>query len=898
MNRFLAASVLGLVLLAIVAGGVYFYQRYSILLLDPLRAVPSDAALIVEVRNPSESLHDFFSGPLRKSLASDHWMAAAEKNFLFFDSLLKEDGDVSEIWEDQSLVISTHLVKAGNFDFLYLANLPRGWTEQKLKLFVEEACAMPGKFQKREYENVNIYEAALNDSTVFTFASSKSVAMFSISPLLVEQAVRQLKDGGGITQTKAFLKVVPPSGQSASVNIYFNNQSLKDIATSISPDYNNSFFKLSSSFARWNGFKAESEEGMLSLSGSTVTFDTASTLSFFRNQRPQTMNAAGLAPSRTALLAEFGLSNFNDFYNHLRANNGFSMTEPERKNVLDKLQKKFGASFETAFTSWIGNEMALIITEPAGPSFENNIYACVKARNTSDAMNQLNAARDLIDKEAGMQPAEDKYRNYPVSTINVKGIFPMLFGKIFSGLTGCSYTSVNDYIVFSNNAASLKSWIDEFEEQKVLSKDPLFRNASGHFSAEASVRLFINPQRSGNLYQPSELHSFLSTLYGSTGIHAQWTCQSSAILSNVLLDFHKKPMKEPVLFWSTQLDTVLVTVPVTVKNKEGEALLFVQDAKNNLYCIDESGNVVWKKNIEEKILSEIFPVDIYHDGRKQLLFNTAGKLFLLDIDGSNAGHYPIRLPASATNGCAVTATPSGIHIYLACTNHYIYAYEAGGKPVTDWNYLRTEQTVSKPVQLFEERQKSFLVIHEDSGIVVVAEPDGNNQVSFRNRFTESSSGKCYAVQTDSSAGMEWITTDISGRLILFSSDGKVSAKETGDFTSSHQFTFSSSNTAGEATAVFLDNDMLYDVNEEGEITFNKSTPGFNELQSLVLLPDGTNGILLSSASRDVFSLYSAKGETEKGFPLRGSIHPVITELRRQVIISGNKTGMLYCYKME
>src|SRR5689334_4594500 len=117
MNRFLAASVIGLLLLALLATGVYLYQRYSIILLDPMRGVPSDAALVVEIKNTSVSLHDFFSGPFRKSLGDDPWIKDAEKKFSLFDSLLEDNSDIAEIWQDQSLVISTHLVKAGQFDY-------------------------------------------------------------------------------------------------------------------------------------------------------------------------------------------------------------------------------------------------------------------------------------------------------------------------------------------------------------------------------------------------------------------------------------------------------------------------------------------------------------------------------------------------------------------------------------------------------------------------------------------------------------------------------------------------------------------------------------------------------------------------------------------------------------
>ncbi len=898
MNRFLAASVIGLILLAILATGVYFYQRYSIILLDPMRAVPADAAVILEVKNPAEAFQDFFSGPLYKNINDDHWLEQSEKNYLLFDSLLKEIGDVSEIWEDQSLVISTHLVKAGTFDFLYLINLPRGWTEQKLKRFIEEGWKMPDRISKREYENVNIYESRLNDSTIFTFASSKSVAIFSISPLLVEQAIRQLKDGNGITLSKAFLKVVPPAYKKASIQIYFNNQSLKDIATSLSPDYNNAFFKMVASMARWNGFTAGNDGGYLTLTGSTSTFDTTGFLSFFRNQKSQSLNVSVIAPNRSALVFEFGLSNFPEYYNHLKNNSGFSMPESERKKVLSDLNEKFSVSFEPAFSSWTGTEMALIITEPAANYIDNNIYVCVKAGNPSEGIAQLDAVRDAVAHHAGLIPSEEKYREHIISTINVSGVLPLIYGKLFSGINGCSYTMINGYIIFSNNTASLKSFIDENEEAKVLSKDELFRNSFKRMGTTGNARLYLSPQLSVNLYRPTVLQSFLSTLYSSSGIHMQWEYKGTNLNSQILFDFHKKTMKDPVLFWSVQLDTVLSSVPVTIEESGGKTFVYIQDEKNTLYKLDESGRITWKKNMEEKILSELFPVDIYHDGRKQILFNTSSKLFLLDTDGNNAGHYPIRLPATATNGCSVIATPTSYNFYVACSNHYVYAYEAGGKPVVDWNYLRTVNFVSKPVQTFTINRNSYLVINQDSGTVIITDRKGNLINSFEGKFIQSENAMSFLFDSDSTGKIKWVTTDTSGNTILFSSDGTINKLITGKFTSLHQFRFINPKGADDFSVVYVDESQLTIFSNDRMDTIRKDLSGFNALQSVIDLPDGSNGMLLSAQEKDGFIIKNSKGETPKGFPLKGSINPVMAEFSRSVIICGGLNGMLYCYRTE
>jgi len=897
MNRFLAASVIGLFLLAILATGVYFYQRYSIILLDPMRGVPSDAAMILEIKNPAESLQNFFNGEFRKSIEDDEWIAGAEKNFHLFDSLLQESSSISEIWDDQSVVISTHLIKAGRFDYLYLTNLPRGWTEQNLKRFIEEGWSMSGKIERREYEGVNIYESRLNDTTIFTFASTKSIALFSVSSLLVEQAVRQLMDGRSVTQTKAFLSVIPQAGESASIHVYFNNQSLKDIATSISPDYNNGFFRMAASFARWNGYKVNVEEGFFLMDGNTVTFDTTSYLSYFRNQQPQALNAASIAPLRSALLFSYGLSSFPGYSSHLHANSGYSLDMSSRKKVLNDLQQKFQVSFEPAFTAWIGNEMTLIITEPAGTTFDNNVFACIKAKHIADAMNTLNNTRDAVAKQSGIAATVENYRDHEISTIAIRGIIPLVYGKIFSGLSGCSYTSINDYIVFSNQHASLKSLIDENEDGKTLLKDDLYRNATSRLNGTSNALLYVNTQRTFNLYRPDRMHSFLSTVYSSTGMYSQWNYKGAALQSKLLFDFNKKSLKEPVLYWATQLDTLLDSDPAIVREQDGNAYVYLQDAKYNLYKIDESGNIIWKKNLEEKILSQMHVVDLYRDGRQQLLFNTSSKLIALDGEGNSAGHYPIRLPAPATNGCTIASTTSSFVIYVACGNHYLYAYEAGGKPVSDWAYLRTGNFVRKPIQTFSNAKGTYLLINADSGEVIITDRKGIQKISYAGKFSQSENGENFVYDSDSSGNVTWMTTDTVGNIILFTLEGSISKTETGDFTSSHQFQFT--NVAGKQSEdlFYFDKDSLFRLDEEGSIMFTKSFPGFNSLQS-VLLPTGSKRLLITSTTKDRFILLNEKGETEKGFPLKGSIHPVMAGLHRNVILCGNSHGILYCYKIE
>ncbi len=79
---------------------------------------------------------------------------------------------------------------------------------------------------------------------------------------------------------------------------------------------------------------------------------------------------------------------------------------------------------------------------------------------------------------------------------------------------------------------------------------------------------------------------------------------------------------------SVHLKPRIVTNYVT-KEKE----LITQDDLNNLYLISNKGELIWKKQLESKIVGEISQIDLYKNGRLQYAFETEKSLIILDKNG-------------------------------------------------------------------------------------------------------------------------------------------------------------------------------------------------------------------------------------------------------------------------
>jgi len=75
-----------------------------------------------------------------------------------------------------------------------------------------------------------------------------------------------------------------------------------------------------------------------------------------------------------------------------------------------------------------------------------------------------------------------------------------------------------------------------------------------------------------------------------------------------------------------------------------EKEIFVQDLKNNIYLINKNGRILWKKQIQEKISSNIFTIDFYIIKRPNWFFSSLNYIFVVDLIGNNIDHYPLKLP--------------------------------------------------------------------------------------------------------------------------------------------------------------------------------------------------------------------------------------------------------------
>ena len=171
-----------------------------------------------------------------------------------------------------------------------------------------------------------------------------------------------------------------------------------------------------------------------------------------------------------------------------------------------------------------------------------------------------------------------------------------------------------------------------------------------------------------------------------------------------------KNLKISKLF-DVEIDEEILMNPHFVKNHITKKLdIVVQDTKNNLYLISNNGKVLWKKRIDQPILGEVSQIDIYKNGRLQLIFNTKNKIYVIDRNGNDVKPFPKTFKDPITQPLAVFDYDKNKKYRILITQgRELIMYDKNGKKVSGFKYKKSSNDISSKPKHFRILNKDFIV---------------------------------------------------------------------------------------------------------------------------------------------------------------------------------------------
>ncbi len=918
MKKILIFIAIVLVLSGIV-GGYLYYLRLNTPPSPAIHAVPSTAAVIIELKKPQASWKKFFENTdFKNDLADIPFFNGLRQDIKFIDSLLAANADAEKIFTNQPLFISMHREGAGKQSFLYCIGLPGVNYGAAVDDFVKKIIGTKGTISERSFEDNRIVEVKAGDNAMYHYFEHNGILAISRSAALIEDAIRQLRLNKSVLDDPGFKKVNKVAGTKVDANIYIQYKLFSQVLTGwVKPESNENAERFGN-LASWSEVDMNIRNNGLMLNGFTFTDDTSSNyLKLFLKQKPQENRFTAVLPANTASFIFFGVESltgfFVDYKQQLEKRGKLQEYEEEVKTI----NKEYNLDIEVSLLSWIGNEFGLAITEPATTELTQNAYAIFSSNDTTKTKGLLDDLVMKLNKPAvaPRPPAPVSYNGFSIGYINLPKILPKIFGPDFEDMSFTYYSIIGNFVVFANDVNGMKTFINYYLSGKTLDKDVYYSSFAEGLSGASNIFIYTHLQKSVNIFEHYAnekaveiIHSNLAFFSKFEASAIQLSSNKESFYNNIYLKYKGSAKQEKSNVWEGQLDTTFSSRPAIVVNsfsKENE--IFVQDDANTVYLLNNLGRILWKKELPEKMMGDVYQVEAA-PSVAGFLFNTRNFIYLLDHDGNDVKNFPISLDAAATCPIAVFDYDhtKDYRIIVGCKNNKVYNFKKDGSAVKGWQFEKSAGFIISPFQYVNVAGKDYLLATEDNGTVDILARTGSSKAAVKDKIAVSHNNRLCLVRGESAAKTQLLATDSTGKIISVGLDGKVafqSVEPARSFTAEHFFAAGDINNDNITDLIFLDlNELTVYDGSKNTLLFSRKMEGDVKRPPMIFaMPDKSVKIGIVDDQAGELYLLNADGSNYKGFPMKGNTAFSISSNENNmplILVAGGENSRILIYPIE
>lgn len=448
---------------------------------------------------------------------------------------------------------------------------------------------------------------------------------------------------------------------------------------------------------------------------------TTNHLDLFKHTIPQKTHTPELAPNNTSSLISIAYDDFSVFSKNL-------------KDINNK-QADSSASFLN-FT----NEIAQI----------------------DDALLLHTLDPKLVLESIEIQAEPEIFRSIPIYEFNNPDFFKSRLAP-FITFENAEYFSVfENFIIVSHSVETLKSILTDALNNNTLANSDAFISINKNLSDEASLFIYKNSD---------ELSKILGqSISGYDANAVQYIYEDNfAHVNGIIQKFKKRAASNTVSeAFATTLDASIISAPQTLKNHITNAHdIAVQDVNNTLYLISNSGKILWKKQLQGKILGRIEQIDMYKNGRLQLAFATVNHVYVLDRNGNDVSSFPVKFNDAITQPLSVFDYNNTKNYRLLVTQgKTVLMLSTKGKSIKGFDYSSNGSTISTQPKHFRIGTKDYIAFTAGETLKILNRK-GDDRIRVKDKINFSGNS-LFLYQN------KFTTTNTLGELVQADTNGKLS----------------------------------------------------------------------------------------------------------------------------
>lgn len=714
--RRLPAIALLLVVIGATAWTLWQWRTTTALMADPWKSVPARSAIIVEVPDAWTTWDKFtHTSQLWSTVERSRSAAAVGRIMVRTMERAENDAALRNALADVDLLIA--LARTGNntVDAL-LACVPNTADAIPLNalaelLHVDEASMKA--VQRGEVVQIDP-DTALSP---LSLTVQNGLWLLATSPAMMDEALLQLKSGRPIVQDSSFATARRTLGAGSDAHLLVHLERARSLL-----------------HAWW---PAETIDALAQLDG-WAALDVRARPDAFLLSGLLTTNAPN---AMIATLSEQGTGR-NDMARWLPADvvewDVRQVTDAERMlTTSGHASEADRAELGPDLFHWVNGSVGV-----AWSSAKNGVAASAWGVFQTD---DINAAREGLTGLCGDGGRCDtvNYRGTRLTHLGIANAHERLLGPLFSFLQQPWWCVLGDVVVCAPDQPSLFLAVDAWNDGRTLAEDERTTSWTDRIASTAGRTIRWDLARGWGRIAEGVKPDVRTTL---TAQQALWerlggfSLQLSPAQHGRSLDPERQcgiaiglqhaPMeqRESGVLWSTPLGSAVTRRPDIVRNHTNNSLeVLVQDTEHSIHLLGSSGRKLWSYSLDGPILGDVHQVDRFKNGKLQLLFNTAGRIYLIDRNGKDVGGFPVNLPEPASAPMAVFDYDQqrDYRVLVTTADGKVLNYGLEGTLVTGWEMPRTQKAAKNPLLHVRIGNKDHLLVIGGDGEVKILDRRGS-----------------------------------------------------------------------------------------------------------------------------------------------------------------------------
>lgn len=459
-------------------------------------------------------------------------------------------------------------------------------------------------------------------------------------------------------------------------------------------------------FAHWVSFDVSASKQNLLLNGiSTIDSTATDYLSLFKNTTPLPTITASFAPYDTDAFLSYSFDNFGAFLENQQA----FLQNPAPNDSLFSAVEEIGLIY-------MGNRKAIVL----------NTYG----------------SESMTDFLVGIRKQAIDYQGNIILELSKTDFLNTVFNPVITNFDANYCTILENAFLFADKQEVLETLISDFNSGNTFDKSTTY-DIIGEATASSATMLFIgNASYMDKLakkhLQKNLFPNNLKNLFKGYSFAAQIVADGDFFLTNIALKKNQRTKKSSgtKAVFTTMLDSKIAMNPQIVTNhntKKKEVV--VQDEQNQLYLLSGEGEIIWKKQLSEKIQGTIHQVNLFKNGRLQFAFTTSSRLVVLDRNGKEVAALTKYFEGGNLNPLAVFDYAKNREYRLVVTQgNKVFMYDRKGKIVSGFKYTKANSPIVGAPKHLVIGNKDHIVFKLADGSLKILNRMGDVRVKVPEKF--------------------------------------------------------------------------------------------------------------------------------------------------------------------